>query len=158
MNKEDLTDRDIAELKNLHNNHKWGIRELSEQYEMEMEDILEVLGEAPAPKIKPSPKQPIKVVTTKIPDEESIKTIKDHQEHGCSIARCPKCGAVMNGAVQDNYGAYHYCCERCGYNDLNDTVCNNKCCRRGLIVILNNDPDAEISVADATRYINEGAT
>jgi hypothetical protein len=173
MPKIELLEKDKADIVEMYRDYGWSVRTLSEEYNVPISEIKSILNlseqqiatQSKYDKIAHVPEHELE---DKIQHRDSViedlnklnlrhtGTIESFRDAGCAIARCPKCKTVMNEIVQDEEGGLHYSCQRCGYNDLNNVVCHDKCCRRGLALLIEKDADVNVDSAVLARWVQNG--
>lgn len=173
MPKIELLEKDKADIKELYRDFGWSLRTLSEEYHVTISEIEIILNLSERQKASQQKYDKIAHVTEQeledklnqrdglIEDLNKLRqrqtdTIDSFRNTGCAIARCPKCKTIMNDVVQDEEGGLHYGCKRCGYNDLNNVVCNDKCCRRGLALLIKKDADVDVDPAVLATWVESG--
>ena len=151
MNANKMSPEDVEEIKEMYKEYGWSVRKISEEFDMDMDDVKRIVGEKPDTSRTISSQEGSGKGYRKQLQKER-ETITSFRDKGLAYARCPKCRKIMKDVVEDEEG-YHYACGSCGYEDIKDVSCNDKCCRRGLVEILSNDPEAEITEEGAEAFI-----
>ena len=140
-----ILEREKKDILECYNKYGWSIRELSDEYRLDISEIKEIVG------FKPDLKKSISSQETtgkeyqlllKKQQEKEKKSknnedlIGDFRDNGCAFARCPKCLEIMDDVKVVEYDKafqdFHYECENCGFVDFKDVACKDKCCREGL--------------------------
>ena len=150
MEKKELFESDKEDIKELYNVYGYSIRDISESEGVSVSEVKAIIGEKNIDTTKSISSQEIsgKEYQIKLQKERNDKRqvreelirekriINNFRAEGCALARCPKCGEIMDDCEirENNDGGleFFYECTSCGFVDYKDKSCKDKCCRQGL--------------------------